>query len=191
MSKIIVICGFSGAGKDTIAKYISEHYGYKMIVSTTSRPMRANESEGNPYHFIEKKEFQDLIANDELIEYRDYHTTLNGIQDTWYYGITKKTIDPDQNYVVVLDLLGLNQLKKYFNNTLSFFIEVSEDVRKNRAASSRPDFDITEWNRRLEDDKEKFSEKEIMKYVDFRVSNTDFYKCIETIMKEVDKCKKQ
>lgn len=186
MSKIIAICGFSGAGKDAIAKYISKHYGYEMVISTTSRPMREGESEGNPYHFVNKKKFLDLIEFEEFIEYRCYNTLLNGIQDTWYYGIQKNTIKSDVNYVVVLDLCGLAQLKKHFNNVLSFFIDVGDTVRKTRAIHGRKDFDETEWSRRLADDKIKFTKDKINECVDFKVKNYSFKECIKNIMKEVD-----
>lgn len=187
MSKIIVICGFSGSGKDTIAKYISKHYDYEMVISTTSRPMRENENEGNPYHFVSADEFQRLIDDDKLIEHRDYHTTLNGVEDTWYYGIECEAIRPEQNYVVVLDIWGLSQFHKSFDNTISFFIEVPDEDRKSRAMASRPDFDNIEWNRRLTDDKEKFTEEEISKHVNFRVPNLELHKCIAAIMEEVDR----
>lgn len=188
MSKIIAICGFSGAGKDTIAKYISEHYGYKMVISTTSRPMREGESESNPYHFVSKEDFQHLIDSDALIEHRDYHTTLNGVPDTWYYGIEQNTIKPDTNYVVVLDLWGLSQFKEHYNNVISFFIDVPDRIRKNRAVCSRPDFDELEWRRRLLDDRQKFTDEEISKYVDFKVLNLNLNQCIQEIMKEVNEC---
>lgn len=186
MNKIIAICGFSGSGKDTIAKYISEHYDYEMVISTTSRPMREGEQEGNPYHFVSKEEFLDLIEADAIIEHRSYDTLLNNTPDTWYYGIEHDVIKLHINYVVVLDLWGLSQFKKHFNNVVSFFIEVSNEERKSRAMQGRSDFDETEWNRRLADDQKRFTEKEISKHVNSRVPNLDFDQCISDIMKEVD-----
>jgi guanylate kinase len=55
--------------------------------------MRPSESQGNPYHFISKKQFEDIIAKDEFIECRKYNTLINGTQDIWYYGIHKDSIN--------------------------------------------------------------------------------------------------
>lgn len=186
MSKIIVICGFSGSGKDTIAKYISDHYGYEMVISTTSRPIREGEYEGNPYHFVSKEDFLNLISTGTLLEYRSYDTLLNGMPDTWYYGIECRSISIDKDYVVVLDLWGLRQFKTHFDNVISFFIDVPDGVRKARAICGRPDFDELEWRRRSNDDRKKFPEKEISKHVDFKIQNLEFDKCMHEIMKEVD-----
>lgn len=186
MSKIIVICGFSASGKDTIAKYISRQYDYEMVISTTTRPMREGESEGKPYHFTSKKEFLRLIESESLLEYRCYNTLLNGIHDTWYYGIGKDTIEPNKNYVVVLDLWGLNQFKKNFDNVISFFIDVPNTIRKVRAMQGRKDFNETEWKRRLADDRKQFTKVKIAECTDFKVKNFDFRQCVNDIMKEVN-----
>ena len=97
MSYVVVLCGFSSAGKDKICKYLSDNYNYKMLVSYTSRPMRQNESEGSPYHFISKDKFKEMIANDEFIECREYHTLVNDIPETWYYGMHKDEVDLTKN----------------------------------------------------------------------------------------------
>jgi len=188
-NKIIVVCGFSGAGKDKITKYISDNHPYKMIVSTTSRPMRQNESENNPYHFVTRDEFEETMRSDEFIEYRQYHTLVNNIPDTWYYGVHKNDVDLSSNsYIVVLDLLGLMEFKNHFgDNITSFFIDVDEPERKRRAMQGRVDFDLTEWNRRYEDDLKQFPTEVIKKEVDYIVENYNFNKCIQEILEFIVK----
>jgi guanylate kinase len=185
-NNIIVICGFSSSGKDTISKYLFKHHGYSMVISHTSRPMRPNESERNPYFFISKGQFENMIDNNEFIECRKYNTLVNGIPETWYYGLHKNCINLSRHtYVVVLDLLGLIELKKYYkDNIISFFIDVDEPTRKKRAID-RDGFDETEWNRRYEDDKNKFPEDMIAKDVDYIVENYDFGKCVDEIINKI------
>jgi|GEM_PF-1142191 len=184
--KIIVLAGFSSAGKDKICKYISDNYNYKMVISHTSRPIRPNESEGNPYYFITRKQFEEMIEKDEFIECRKYNTLLNNNPDVWYYGVHKNSIRLEENnYIVVLDILGLIEFKKHFgNNITSFFIEVDEPTRKQRAIA-RDGFDETEWNRRYEDDKNKFTDEIINREVDYIVENYDFDKCIKEILNKI------
>jgi len=93
INNVVVICGFSSSGKDSITKYISDNYKYEMVISHTSRPIRPNESEENPYYFISKKQFEDMITQNEFIECRKYNTLLQGVEDIWYYGVSKNSID--------------------------------------------------------------------------------------------------
>lgn len=181
-NKIIIICGFSSAGKDKVTKYISENYNYKFITSHTSRPIRLNESEGNPYHFISKQKFEKMIENNEFIEYRKYSTLVNNVPDIWYYGVHKNSVNLSQNsYVVVLDMLGTIEFKKYFGDSIiSFFIDVDEPTRKQRCIN-RKDFDEYEWNRRYKDDIKQFPKEIIKNEIDYIIKNYDFDKCINKI----------
>lgn len=182
-NKIIVICGFSSAGKDTITKYISDNYNYKMVISHTSRPMRPNESEGNLYHFVTRQQFEKILSDNKFIECRTYNTLVNNIPDIWYYGVHKDSINLSKNsYIVVVDMSGLIKLKEYFkDNIISFFINVDEITRKQRCID-RGDFNEVEWNRRTEDDERSFPEEFIEKEVDYAVDNYDFNKCIKEII---------
>ncbi|WP_195272036.1 hypothetical protein [Alistipes putredinis] len=49
---IIAIVGASGSGKTTLSKYLQRKYGIPAIVSTTTRPRRADEVEGEDYFFV-------------------------------------------------------------------------------------------------------------------------------------------
>lgn len=188
-NKIMVICGFSASGKDSITKYISDNHDYKMVISHTSRPIRPNESEGNPYHFISRKQFEEMINNNEFIECRKYNTLLNNNPDVWFYGVHKDSIDLSKHsYIVVLDILGLIEFKKHFkNNVISFFINVDEEIRRERCVG-RSDFDQTEWNRRLQDDSVNFTYDVVNQEVDYMVDNYDFKMCIEYILNKIGEC---
>jgi len=183
---IIVIVGFSASGKDSIQKYISDNYSYKMVVSHSSRPMRPSESEGNPYYFITKKQFEEMITQDEFIECRKYNTLVEGKEDVWFYGVSKSAIDLSKHsYIIVLDILGLIEIKKHFkDNIISFFIDVDEQTRKQRAIS-REGFDQTEWTRRKLDDEEQFTYEIVNREVDYMVSNYDFNECVKYILNKI------
>lgn len=49
---IIAISGVSGSGKTHLSKFLRKEYGIPMIVSTTTRPPRADEVEGEDYFFV-------------------------------------------------------------------------------------------------------------------------------------------
>lgn len=186
-NKLIVFTGFSCAGKDTISEILYKKYGYSFVISHTSRPIRPNESEGNPYYFITQETFKDMIFNDEFIENRKYNTLVDNIPAIWLYGVAKSSIDLNKNsYICVVDLQGLIDLRKYFkDNIISFFLNVDEDTRKKRCIK-RGDYDTTEWNRRNTDDKIIFKPKLIREEVDYIVDNYDLDKCIAKIERYID-----
>lgn len=187
-NQIIILCGFSSSGKDTIAKIFETQHDYNFVVSTTTRPIRNGESDRNPYNFTNNDGFEKLISNNELIEYREYHTLVQNKPETWYYGVEKSEILPDKKYVVVLDIVGLLGFKEHFKDrVVSFFIDVDDQVRKHRCIS-RGDFDEFEWDRRLLDDKEKFTKEVINKEIDYVINGYDTtINIVETIIKTINR----
>lgn len=169
-NQIVVLAGFSGAGKDTFAEILKEE-GYNFIVSHSTRPMREGESEGNPYWFVSKDEMLKMIENDELIEYRTYNTLVDGVSDVWYYAAHKNSVEDDKPYVAVLDMLGLEEFIEVFGDrVLGINIYVPDDIREERA-KLRGSFDKTEWDRRLEDDRKEFPQERINKSCRYRIEN--------------------
>ena len=81
MSKgiLVVVSGFSGAGKGTVMKRLLEKYDdYALSVSVTTRNPRPGEEEGISYFFRSKEEFKKLIEEDALIEYAQYVDNITG-----------------------------------------------------------------------------------------------------------------
>ena len=70
---LIVLSGFSGAGKGTIVKKLLSTYdNYALSISMTTRSPRPGEEHGREYFFVEKEVFEEHIAKDELVEYAQY-----------------------------------------------------------------------------------------------------------------------
>ena len=157
ISPIYVILGKCCSGKDTAAREMESKHNINFVISTTTRPMRAGESEGNPYHFITNEEFERKISNGELIEYREY--IRNG--EKWYYGVTKDQIEDSKCYVAVLDIVGLREFRKKFGNrVVPTYIDVPEEERKRRCIE-RGDYDGKEWELREQSDNAMFTEEVI------------------------------
>lgn len=154
-SQIVCLLGTSASGKDTLASYFKVK-GYSFVTSHTTRPIRENESEGNPYYFIDKETILELISSNHLLEYRTYNTLVDNQPNIWYYGIHKDEVEDSKKSIVVIDLQGFNELKsKLGNKVKAFYLEVPEPVRRERAMK-RGSFNKDEWNRRVEADKADF-----------------------------------
>ena len=172
MEEVIVLVGKSSCGKDTIQKKLIEEYGYTGLVSTTSRPPRENEQEGVDYYYVTNEEFERQIENGDMIEYRAY-TPASG--DKWYYGLSKKAFEVQaEKKVVVLELHGLKELKKYLKGKdiklTTYYISATEEIRTKRA-KARGSFNEEEWQRRLVADNNDFTVEELAKNIDFMIEN--------------------
>lgn len=169
---IVILCGKSGSGKDAIQKELVR-IGFRPIISVTTRPPRDGEIDGRDYFFTSAENFEKLIADNRLIEYRSYNTLVNGVEDTWYYGVKKQDLDPLANYVVVLDVDGGQKFIDYFglDNCLVCYVDVPDDIRRERAVK-RGSFDETEWNRRLYADKQDFDDIVMHTFADVVVDNS-------------------
>ena len=103
---LIVLSGFAGVGKGTVLKSLFEtHEGYAYSVSATTRDPRPGEVEGVHYFFISKERFEEMIRNDELLEYASYVGN--------YYGTPKAYVDRklEDGFDVILEIEAQGALK--------------------------------------------------------------------------------
>ena len=70
---LMVLSGFSGAGKGTLVKALLKKYNdYALSISMTTRAPREGERDGVEYFFSTREKFEETIVNNGLIEYALY-----------------------------------------------------------------------------------------------------------------------
>ena len=70
MTTVFIISAPSGSGKSTLVGRLLHDIGDLMFsVSYTTRPPRGTEREGDHYHYICKKEFEERLKRDEFLEH--------------------------------------------------------------------------------------------------------------------------
>lgn len=115
---LIVISGFSGAGKGTIMRELIKKYDYFLSVSATTRKPREGEIEGKDYYFHTVEEFQQMIDNGELIEWAEYVGN--------YYGTPKKHVEEQlaegKDVLLEIEMQGGMLVKEQFPEALLIFI---------------------------------------------------------------------
>ena len=67
---MVVLSSPSGAGKSTISRALMERDGnLTMSVSATTRPPRPGEEEGKDYYFVDKAQFDAMVAGGKMLEH--------------------------------------------------------------------------------------------------------------------------
>lgn len=129
--KLVVISGFSGAGKGTLMKALMKEYGdsYALSVSATTRSPRPGEMDGVDYFFVTRDKFEQMIAEDALIEYAQYVGN--------YYGTPKEYVqqqlDLGKNVILEIEIQGALKIKEKFPDTVLMFVTAPDaNELKNR-----------------------------------------------------------
>jgi guanylate kinase len=116
---LVVVSGFSGAGKGTLIKRLMEKYdNYALSISATTREPRPGEEHGREYFFHTKQEFEELILQDALIEYARYVDN--------YYGTPKayveKQLSMGKDVILEIEIQGALKVKEKLPETLLLFV---------------------------------------------------------------------
>ena len=117
---LLVLSGFSGAGKGTVVKEVMKKYAdqYALSISATSRSPREGERDGKEYFFKTREEFEEMIANDELVEYAQYVEN--------YYGTPKAYVEEQlaagKDVILEIEIQGALKIKEKFPDTLLLFL---------------------------------------------------------------------
>lgn len=84
--QLIVLSGPSGVGKSTvISELLGQRQDIHFSVSFTTRQPRVGEANGVNYNFVDRPEFERMIADGELLEHAEYVGN--------YYGTSLKVIE--------------------------------------------------------------------------------------------------
>ena len=117
---LVVVSGFSGAGKGTIMKQLLEEYPdrYALSISATTRKPRPGENHGREYFFVSKAEFEEMIVQEALIEYAQYVGN--------YYGTPREYVcqqlEKGKDVILEIEIQGALKVKEKYPDTLLLFI---------------------------------------------------------------------
>jgi len=117
---MVILSSPSGAGKTTLVKLLSENKKFHISVSHTTRKPRPNEIADKDYYFVNKDKFENLIRNEEFLEYAKVFSH--------FYGTTRtpviEKLEKSENVIFDIDWQGADQIKnkKLNYKLITFFI---------------------------------------------------------------------
>ena len=149
--KILALFGKSGAGKDTIQKWLTTNYNMNGIISCTTRPPRDYERDGIHYHFLSNEEFAQKVLNMSMLE----ATIFND----WCYGTPIESLKEDKINVGVFNIQGIECLLQDNRlDILPIFIDCSDKKRLLRNIKREKVPNCLEICRRFITDEKDFSD---------------------------------
>ena len=172
---LVVVSGFSGAGKGTIMKNLTQKYdNYALSISATTRAPRPGEEEGKSYFFVSKDRFEEMIDRDELVEYAKYVDN--------YYGTPRKFVEDCLNkgkdVILEIEIQGALKIKKKFPDSLLIFMAPpsAEELRARLIGRNTEDEETV--NKRLS---RAIVEAEGVEAYDYILVNADIDTCTEKL----------
>ena len=170
---LIVVSGFSGAGKGTVMRALLEKYdNYALSISATTRNPREGEVDGREYFFKTTEEFEKMIAQDELIEYARY---VNN-----YYGTPKAYVEEQlaagKDVILEIEIQGALKVKEKFPQTLLLFITPpnASILRERLIGRGTETMDVIESRMQR-----AAEEAEGMQEYDYLIINEDLDTCVQ------------
>ncbi len=116
---LIVISGFSGAGKGTVVKnLISRYSDYALSISMTTRKPREGETDGVEYFFTDRDNFEKTIAENGLIEHAQYCGNYYGTPRAY----VEEQLNKGNNVILEIEIQGALEIKRKFPDSLLIYI---------------------------------------------------------------------
>lgn len=170
---LVVVSGFSGAGKGTLMKQLVRTYDtYALSVSMTTRPPRPGETDGREYFFVSREAFEQKIRENGLIEYDRYCGN--------YYGTPREYVERQllagKDVILEIEIQGAQKVKEMFPSALLLFVTppgIKELRRRLSGRGTETEDVIKERLCRAQ------AEAEGIEAYDYLVINDDLDTCVE------------
>ena len=116
---LIVLSGPSGTGKDAVlSRTKGSGYPLELVITVTTRPKRAKESNNVDYHFVPAEKFQEMIRKNELLEWANVYGNLYGVPKQ----PIKQALEKGRDVIVKVDTQGAATIKKILPQSVFIFL---------------------------------------------------------------------
>ena len=177
---LIIVSGFSGAGKGTIVKSLMSRYeGYALSISATTRQPREGEINGREYFFITREEFERRITKGQLLEYAEYVGNYYGTPRDY----VEKCLEDGLNVILEIEMQGAIQVKTRFPDAVLVFVTPPDADELKRRLLSRGTETEEVVNKRM---RRAYEESAFVDRYDYLLVNDDLDKCVKELHMLID-----
>jgi guanylate kinase len=162
---LVIISGPSGVGKGTVRRQVMADRSLRLVysVSMTTRPRRPHERDGFDYFFVSREEFDECLANNELLEWAEFVGNRYGTPSTY----VEKLRNEGMNVILEIEVEGAKQVmaKLHGEDVISIFlVPPSFEALKERITRRKTEPEAV-INQRLEKAKREMDNQEHYDYV--------------------------
>jgi len=148
MTNVFIISAPSGSGKSTLVNEIRQTVpNLSFSISYTTRKERGHEQNGREYFFISRKQFEEMIRNQEFLEYAT-------VFETDYYGTALRFLQQAEeqgcDLLLDIDVQGAAQIKHKIPDAVSIFILPPNRIELEKRLRERGQDSEEKIQRRLE-----------------------------------------
>lgn len=172
---LLVVSGFSGAGKGTVMKKLLQTYdSYALSISMTTRQKRPGEEDGKDYFFVNTEEFEEKIRQQKVIEYAKYCDN--------YYGTPRDYVEEQlacgKDVILEIEIQGALKVKEMFPDAVLLFMMPPSAKELKRRLVSRGTETEEVINQRMS---RAIEEAEGIEKYDYIVINDDLDTCVREL----------
>ncbi len=172
---LVVVSGFSGAGKGTIMKNLTRKYeNYALSISATTRAPRPGEQDGREYFFVTRERFEEMIDGGELVEYAQYVDNYYGTPRSF----VEQQMEAGKDVILEIEIQGALKIRKKYPEALLVFIAPpsAQELRKRLIGRGTETEEVIDERLRR-----AITESEGVEAYDFILINDDIDSCTEKL----------
>ena len=174
---LYIVTAPSGCGKGTILAHSIEKHGFNFSVSATTRKPRDGEKDGVNYFFKTREEFDQMISENDFLEYAEFCGNCYGTPRAYVEGL----LEEGKDVILEIEVQGAMNVIKMIPEAVSIFILPPSVNELRRRLLKRATEDIEVVEQRVLQAK---NEIPYAKFFDYVIVNDD----LEDALRDFDAC---
>lgn len=182
---LVVVSGPSGVGKGTVHERVRAALpGSQLSVSATTRAPRPGEIDGVHYHFVDAARFDQLVAEEALLEHARYAGHCYGTP----HAHIREAVDAGHVVVLDIEVQGAVQVRDRVPDSLLVFLAPPSLEELEARLRGRGTEDDDAVDRRLDTARRELAQS---RHFDAVVVNDDLDRCVAEVLDLIEAARQE